>query len=694
MNILLPYKHGEACLQLLLKSKQPVTLNDMMHHLHLSRRSVLYLLKKLTHSLEAQKLPPIENIPRIGYVLPEKSKQQLLSDKAETPSADVLLHPEQLSFMLKNLTSSERHILIDFILITQPPVSIRLFLNVFHASRNTILRELREMANFNQDTGLIIQVTKKGRRINSPELTQRYWVLENFSAILQIINKHYPLPTDQQISQALHAYEETAGSLLTDDSRHIMKYFLSWYCHRLQQGYLLPDNYLASEAPASIPEPVRQWAKSFLAAQQCQSEQEILYLSNIMQFHSLSAVKHTDALYQKLYASSQELVKSFSSISGLTIEIDEHLLLDSLTVHLISAYHRLKNNVRYHNPLLAKIKSEHSNLFYITKTAVHVLEKDLQLHFSDDETALLATYFGSAIIRNKITAPQRRILVVCSSGIGTSQFLLLQLRQRYPQLQFTGPLNVENCCRMNMQDVGLIITTTPLPLTAKDTPPILYVSPLPTRYEWQKLKEQLIMLNFEHDEKSHHNIQSLIDVISEYAKIEDYPGLARGLQKFFAQQDATPVTMHSHTVEPDSILKYVEYIDLPIKNWQEAIFCSFYRLLRGKFVEQRYINKIVDLLDERGDYMVLGKEILLAHAKPEDGVHECSASLTLFHHPFLTSRNRTVRCIISLAPIDASSHLSFLALLLQKLNTPNWCEELYSITSQKELENFIWQTFQ
>lgn len=687
----IPYKHGEACLQLLAAAKQPVTLADLMAQLQLSRRSVLYLLKNLTNFLEEQQLEPIESIPRLGYLLPASTKKQWQAAKAAEADSNILLQPETMSLMLKNLTSKDRKILIDFLLISHPGVSLQGFIAIFHASRNTILHELRELNAYNAEAGLAVGKMAKGRRITSSELQQRHWVLENFPAILRLLGTYGKIKASKEASLALHAYEESVGSLLTDDSRHMLKYFLTWYCHRLQQGY-----FLTADAPATTTaDEIQTWAAHFLAQQKINNAREVSYLCRIMQYNSVSVVNHADPLYQKLYASSQKLAQSFSSISGLSLATEEHVLLDGLTIHLISAYHRLKNHVHYHNPLLEKIKGDYKNLFYITKTAVHTLEKDLDLHFSDDETALLATYFGSAIIRNKIAAPQRRILVACSSGIGTSQFLLLQLRQRYPQLRFTGPLNVENCCRMNMQDVGLIITTAPLPLKGRQLPPVLHVSPLPTRYEWQKLKEQLILLNFESDQHSQQNIQALIDVIAEYAKIEDYNGLAQGLQKFFAQQDATGGTVvHDPTMNADSILKYVSYSDAPQMSWQSAISYSFYDLLRSKFIEQRYIDRVISLLAERGDYMVLGKGILLAHARPEDGVRQCSAALTLFRHPFLTSRQRPIRCIISLAPADASSHLTFLAQLLEKLNTPNWCEQLYKITSQHELEQFIWQSFQ
>lgn len=100
------------------------------------------------------------------------------------------------------------------------------------------------------------------------------------------------------------------------------------------------------------------------------------------------------------------------------------------------------------------------SLFYLTKAAVKSQEHLWHANFSDDEIALIATYFGGAIVQQTEELQQRQILVVCSSGIGTSQFLLLQLRNRYPQVHFTGPLSTAECLQFPLDDVSLVITTT------------------------------------------------------------------------------------------------------------------------------------------------------------------------------------------------------------------------------------------
>lgn len=116
------------------------------------------------------------------------------------------------------------------------------------------------------------------------------------------------------------------------------------------------------------------------------------------------------------------------------------------------------------------------------------------------------------------------------------------------------------------------------------------------------------------------------------------------------------------------------------------------RSCKATFIVQSYIDRIIALLSRYGDYMILGKGVLLAQAKTKDGVLASSVALTLFRDPITMQSGKEIRCIICLAPQNQHDHLDFLALLLQKLNDAEWCKTLFNRSSQNELESFIWQS--
>ena len=112
-------------------------------------------------------------------------------------------------------------------------------------------------------------------------------------------------------------------------------------------------------------------------------------------------------------------------------------------------------------------------------------------------------------------------------------------------------------------------------------------------------------------------------------------------------------------------------------------------MLQYRFVHEAYVDKIIALTEEHGDYMLLGVGVLLAHAKPEDGVLSLSVAIAVCPEPIQLSSGKCAQCIICLAPIDQSSHLDFLAMLLAHINQPGWCRQLYQAGSQAELETAL-----
>lgn len=690
------FKNGDKLLTLLQQNNHAISIEGLQDAMQLSRRSILYLLKKVNRTLSEQGLPVIQNKKGQGYYLDEQGKQALSAYAPKPVIYDVLTHPQKMQIPLKDLRLNERSLLLNYMLITEPCISLHDFMDIFQVARNTVLRELRHLESYNKKAPFHVCVTPHGRIIEGNELAKRQWIIENFAAVLHLLEKYYTLSYTPDIPALLQSYEELMCSRLTDDARHFITYFLTWYDHRLIKGNRVS---LTSTNCSEKETRIHDWAKAFLTRHDISDADECQYLCLLMRQQAITSISKKDALYDSLHNFADHLANRFASLSGLDIAQDRQVLVNQMTVHLISAYHRLQNGICYHNPMLSKIKQDYQNLFHLTKAAVKSLEYLWHADFSDDEIALIATYFGSAVVRQTEDTEHHQILVVCSSGIGTSQFLLLQLRNRYPKVQFTGPLSTAECLQFPQKDVRLIITTTSRQYFQDMTCPVLSISPLPTAPEWEALHNRLLELDLPVDANLRENVREIIDIISDYARIEDMNGLLKGLNDYFYRK-RHQIKNRSRKHTSGSLLKYVTYCsgDMRVSShrtsptWQQAIQYACQPLLQGQFIKQSYVDRIIALLSCYGDYMILGKGVLLAHAKAKDGVLSGSAALTLFHESITMQSGRKIRCIICLAPQNQHDHLDFLALLLQKLNDAAWCHTLFTRCSQKELSSFIWNS--
>lgn len=104
-------------------------------------------------------------------------------------------------------------------------------------------------------------------------------------------------------------------------------------------------------------------------------------------------------------------------------------------------------------------------------------------------------------------------------------------------------------------------------------------------------------------------------------------------------------------------------------NWREAVKSGTDLLVDKNCVEPRYQQAIVGNHETLGPYMVIAPGIMLAHARPEDGVKKLAMSLVTLKEPvaFGNKTNDPVKLLITLAAPNRNSHLTALSQLMELL---------------------------
>ncbi|WP_243299040.1 BglG family transcription antiterminator [Bacillus litorisediminis] len=206
--------------------------------------------------------------------------------------------------------------------------------------------------------------------------------------------------------------------------------------------------------------------------------------------HLLGAKLRTDhdELFEELSIqvgySAQKLIQFVSEEIGfdLTRNIS---LFQGLVAHLRPALYRIKQNMGISNPLLPRIEQEYQEMFLILEKAVKVIFPDLEV--PKEEIGYLVMHFASALL-NKEQDTQHNILVVCSSGIGTSKILSTKLKQEIQGLK-TVNASLFDLEKINVKDFDAIVSTVPLKDLKED---YLVVSPLLSEEEINKIKRLLL----------------------------------------------------------------------------------------------------------------------------------------------------------------------------------------------------------
>jgi len=80
--------------------------------------------------------------------------------------------------------------------------------------------------------------------------------------------------------------------------------------------------------------------------------------------------------------------------------------------------------------------------------------------------------------------------------------------------------------------------------------------------------------------------------------------------------------MISNVMQDNHVLLNVSPLD-----WQESIRLVAQPLLKDKYITENYIEAMINVVKEYGAYIVVGKGVALAHARPEEGVNKLGLSV-------------------------------------------------------------------
>lgn len=143
-------------------------------------------------------------------------------------------------------------------------------------------------------------------------------------------------------------------------------------------------------------------------------------------------------------------------------------LREGILLHLVPALNRISGGIETYNPLTEMIKEDYSALFNsVSKALQHVFPDH---HFPDSETAFVVLHFGGALK----AARQLSVLVVCTSGIGTSRILSNQIEQTFPKVHVSRQASVSELKEIELNQFDYIISTVGLDIAQ----PYTVVNPL------------------------------------------------------------------------------------------------------------------------------------------------------------------------------------------------------------------------
>jgi ascorbate PTS system EIIA or EIIAB component len=122
--------------------------------------------------------------------------------------------------------------------------------------------------------------------------------------------------------------------------------------------------------------------------------------------------------------------------------------------------------------------------------------------------------------------------------------------------------------------------------------------------------------------------------------------------------------------------------------WQDAISLSAQPLLDKKIISKDYIDSVITVCQEKGPYMNIGPQIVLAHARPMPSTIQAAIALLQTEEEIpLIDSSHPARLWFFLATPDTTSHIAIMQQLAATLINSSKVQRLLSAKSIDDLAN-------
>ena len=653
-------------LNVLLSHADYVSVNAIAKALQVSRRTVYYDIDKINLWLEQAELSHLEIVREKGLYLSQQEREKIQTMlESDGENQVYIFSPEE-----------RIKIIICYVIYAQEAIYMEQFTDCFAVSRNTIFADLKEVTKKLKQYDLKLDYQpKQGYIILGDPVRVRALFILYFNEMETLFKsgviRFFNQKQIQDYYHTLKKIEQTLEISYVDGVLYSIAALVPLlYQHRTAirftdlkqteivktQEYALVQKYFPDLEP-----------------------EEQIYLSLHLLGSRVNLVP--DEYFESdsktyVYDLTQSLVSEFEKVACVTFDKREELER-ALFVHLNTSLYRYRYGIQIGNILCDDVMNEYPDMFAITKIAVKRLEKQIELPIPDSEIAYLTLHFGGFLKIPSEENEHLRILIVCVNGISTGNMIKREVHKLLPFAEIVGVvaavhlINAQNIC-------DLIISTVKI----NSIVPSITVHPVLTELDRRSiLNHRLVAPRNVEIQK-----ERLFQVVKKYVNPADYPNLLKDLTVYIQRDMQHDVLGEEEEYNLLSILDESRICIFPDRcSWQNSIRIAGRCLLDNRSIEPKYLDTMIAQLQYYGPYMFLTENVLLAHAKPEDGVNCLDVSMAFFRESVWFSDSKKAKIIWVLAAEDQEKHLKILQDILTLTGDSKFLSDIENAKSSTDI---------
>jgi mannitol operon transcriptional antiterminator len=642
-------------LNLISRSYQTLSVEDLAKLMGVSRRSIYYSINKINYHFQQLNIDPLNIQRNVGIKMSDKAREFLKKElNKELSNKYVYKQKERNAYQ------------ILYMLTHDGPVGITDFEELFNVSRNTVINDTRELRNelssfnlellYDQQYGYVIK--GEALRIRSVVL----YIISSYNYILKINSLGiYDYDFLETCMDAIKRIEKDLGVTYVNETKDVLAKVVSVIVKNDFTSINFQDKDL------KIIEDGPEYPIVLKHFDQLVEKSEIHYIT--LQLMGLRIHAHND-----LDSYDDDLIHQITQISIETFKANvfihfdnEEKLYEGLYNHFKSGLVRYRYGILYDNHLKEDIKEQYQGLYRIAKFACNRVEQLISSPISDDDVAYIAMHFGAHIRREKQTFKTYKLLLVCLNGVATSKMLSAELELLTENIEIIDAVSLDEI-PIYADEVDYIITTIPLD-DKKYKDKTIFVNPVLTDNERLLLSKLFggpsLQGNYEKFKTTLLNELKPLLTTQVYEKASE---LIESLStQYFTKgiiKERNEAIMLNDLITKD----HITFID-KLDSYQEALREGAKVLIQENYITEQYVEKVIENVDKLGPYIVVAPNVAISHARPIDGALKLGMSILFLKEPvsFSNEKDRNARIIVTLSAPDADSHLIALGQLSELL---------------------------
>ena len=635
-------KSQKDLLYLLLKQEEETSLTKIQSELHISRRTVYYNVNKLNDFLFGFGINPVNNRRGEGYYLTEEQKK-------------VIQEVIEIEQSVYNLTPDERvQYLVCWLMYPKEKVFIEDIIVAFDISRNSVFNDLKVVKSAIEKYDLSLEFDlKNGYSIAGQVFGKRALLLYYLKILLKKLS--------YKSIDFLNAIE------VEDFYARLQR--ISLNMRNEYDGF----NLLAIACVLNIVHFVdERFDFSILELRDLENTDELrmidqyfedlnvherLYLTIHLLGSKASSVIHIENGQKdiQLFELAQHLVELFERQTLIELS-EKNELVNSLYMHFKLSMYYYQLSIQISNILLEAVKINYESLYQLIKSICESIQDEFPFILTDSEISYITMHFGGhqRKMRSKYYAPIR-VLVVCPSGISTSTLLKKEVEDLYANVTVVAATTANNIYQYD-GEIDFIVSTIDLDTNI----PWIKVNAILEKEDKAKIAS-MISMNVETYQLNGENLNGLFSILGKYVNEGQMENLRRDIYEYFRNGHYVVETKENDQLRLKDILT-VDNVIRVNKNivWKEAIRIASEPLLITKSITSKYVQAMIDLVEEHGAYIVLKNKIAIAHAKPEEGANRLNVSLLINRKKIYFDEKIGVHFLFVLSSPNPKAHLQIL----------------------------------